>query len=123
MAEKEEEKAAVFFIPDNYTNSGGLFGGTLKLRNVIEALIFGGSIGGIEYFFVDIDLLYKVMLIVFTALPLAIISLIGVKGDSFSQFLLAIFKFLKDKRKMRYRRIKKDGAVSKTRGFKRAKKG
>ena len=119
MAEKEEEKAAVFFIPDNYTNSGGLLGGMLKLRNVIEALIFGGVVGGLEYLLIDIDLLYKVMLIIFTAIPLAIVSLIGFKGDSFSQFLLAIFIFLKDKRKMRYRSIKKDEPSAKTKSSKK----
>lgn len=119
MAEKEEEKAAVFFIPDNYTNSGGLFGGMLRLRNVIEALIVGGIIGGSEYLLIDIDLLYKIMIIVFTAVPLTIVSLIGIKGDSFSQFLLAVFIFLKDKRKMRYRRIKKNEPNAKTKGSKR----
>lgn len=121
MAEKtkEEEKAAVFFIPDNYTNSGGLFGGALKLRNAIEALIFGGVVGYLEYSFIEIDMLYKVMIIVFTAVPLAIISLVGIRGDSFSQFLLSVFIFLKDKRKMRYRRIKKDESSAKTKSSKK----
>lgn len=101
----EEEEPFVFFIPDNYTNSGGFFGGMFKLRNLIEAGIFGGLVFAFEFYIVNIDLVFKIILMLVTVTPITIAAVVGIRGDCLSQFILAVFDFLKSKRKMRYRRV------------------
>lgn len=107
MAKDDDEIDTTFYIPDNYTNSG-LILGFFKTRNLIEACAFAVvpayltlSQGSITIGFVP-----SILITIFVFLPLAIVCITGINGDPFTVFLLNVFKFLKHRKKMRFKRIK-----------------
>ena len=79
MDEKETNK--LYAIPANYTDSGRLFGGMLAARNAVEALILTVILG-----FAEIKL----------------IAMMGIDGQSLTQYLGHILRFIKNKRKLHY---------------------
>lgn len=79
-------------------NEGSLFGGMLKLRNTIEAVI---AVAGITIPVLKITVLSftgKIIVLCLTALPIGIFALIGIGGESLSAFLLNFFRFLRARR-------------------------
>lgn len=116
VRQEEEERPEVYFIPDNYTDSGRILDGMLNLRNAIEA----GALAVVLYFIENglltaLGLASSTIIIVMlvTIVPIAGMALFGMNGDCFSVFLKSIFRFLKNKRKMRFRRIKKNAQPKK----------
>ena len=93
-----------YSIPANYTDSGKLFGGMLAPRNAIETLILLVVFGYIELFLIPTPTTVKVIVAVVTLIPLAMISLMGINGDSLFQYFGHIVKHLARKRKIHYRR-------------------
>lgn len=93
-----------YSIPANYTDSGKLFGGMLAPRNAIETLILLVVFGYIELFLIPMPTMVKVIVAVVTLIPLAMISLMGINGDSLFQYFGHIVKHLSRKRKIHYRR-------------------
>ena len=93
-----------YSIPANYTDSGKLFGGRLAPRNAIETLILLVVFGYIELFLIPMPTMVKVIVAVVTLIPLAMISLMGINGDSLFQYFGHIVKHLSRKRKIHYRR-------------------
>lgn len=96
------------FIPSNFDESGRLFNGTIKLRNAIEAGVLGVIVSQIlKTFLVLDDQILKMSIQYGIAGTIGVLALIGYQGDSLTQTILMILKFFKDRRKMRFRRIKK----------------
>lgn len=93
-----------YSIPANYTDSGKLFGGMLAPRNAIETLILLVVFGYVELFLIPMPTTAKVIVAVVTLIPLAMISLMGINGDSLFQYFGHIVKHLFRKRKIHYRR-------------------
>ena len=93
-----------YSIPANYTDSGKLFGGMLAPRNAIETLILLVVFGDIELFLIPMPTTAKAIVAVVTLIPLAMISLMGINGDSLFQYFGHIVKHLSRKRKIHYRR-------------------
>ena len=96
MARQIEERD-VYRIPENFVDTGTVMGGMFKLRNVIEA----GAIAAVfilPLFKINISLTAKIIIACLTALPLGLLALIGVNGESLSAFILGFFKFLQNKR-------------------------
>ncbi len=96
MARQTEERD-VYRIPENFVDTGTVMGGMFKLRNVIEA----GAIAAVfilPLFKINISLTAKIIIACLTALPLGLLALIGVNGESLSSFILGFFKFLQNKR-------------------------
>ena len=93
-----------YSIPANYTDSGKLFGGMLAPRNAIETPILLVVFGYIELFLIPMPTTVKVIVAVVTLIPLAMISLMGINGDSLFQYFGHIVKHLSRKRKIHYRR-------------------
>ena len=98
------EEKQTYAIPANYTDSGKLFGGMLAPRNAIETLILLVVFGYIELFLIPMPTMVKVIVAVVTLIPLAMISLMGINGDSLFQYFGHIVKHLSRKRKIHYRR-------------------
>jgi len=96
MARQTEERD-VYRIPENFVDTGTVMGGMFKLRNVIEA----GAIAAVfilPLFKIGISLTAKIIIACLTALPLGLLALIGVNGESLTSFILSFFKFLQNKR-------------------------
>ena len=113
---QEEERPEVFFIPNNFTDSGRIFNGMLSLRNAIEAGVIAFLLYKIEGAIITplvapgID----IVIMLCTIGPIACMALFGINGDCFTVFVKSIFTFLKNRKKMRFRRIKKDGQKNKS---------
>lgn len=98
------EEKQTYAIPANYTDSGKLFGGMLAPRNAIETLIILVVFGYIELFLIPMPLTAKVIAAVVTLIPLAMISMMGIDGDSLFQYFGHISRFVSRKRKLHFRR-------------------
>ena len=98
------DEKQTYAIPANYTESGKLFGGMLAPRNAIETLILLVVFGYIELFLIPMPTTAKVIVAVVTLIPLGMISLMGIDGDSLFQYFGHICKHISRKRKLHFRR-------------------
>ncbi len=79
---EEKEYNNTYAIPANYTDSGKLLGGMLETRNTIEAVLLVGALGYAEIAWLPGDTIIKVVIITMTIIPLAVVALMGVGGNS-----------------------------------------
>lgn len=86
-----------YYIPPNFIEGGTLFGGMFKFRNVIEAGILAAAVGAPVFMF-NLSLTVKIIILCLTALPVGLLALIGISGESLSSFIFGFFKFLKRRR-------------------------
>ena len=94
---RNDSEFDTYYIPPNFIEGGTVMGGLFKLRNVIEAGILALFVG-MPIFMLDVDMTVRVMIICFTALPLALLALIGVSGESLSSYAFGFFIFLINRR-------------------------
>ena len=87
-----------YIIPPNFVETGTFFGGMFKARNVIEAGVLAFAIGLPVFLFLPLGLTARIIVLCLTALPLALLALIGISGESLSSFLVIFLKFLKNRR-------------------------
>ncbi len=87
----------IYIIPSNFTEGSTLFGGLIKFRNAAEAAILAAA-AGFPVMNLEVSLKIKIIILCFTALPLAVLGLIGISGEPLSSFISAFFKFLKSRR-------------------------
>lgn len=94
---KQPNEHDTYIIPPNFIEGGTLFGGLFKLRNVLEASVLAVCIG-IPIFMLDVSLTVQIIMLCLTALPAAMLALIGISGECLSSVIFAFFKFLKNRR-------------------------
>ena len=87
-----------YIIPPNFIESGTFFGGMFKARNVIEAGILAFAIGVPFFSLLPLGLTARIIALCLTALPAALVALIGISGESLSSFLLIFIKYLRNRR-------------------------
>ena len=75
------EERDVYVIPPNFIEGGTLLGGMFKTRNVIEAGVLGLLVG-LPVLNLGISLTTRVIILCLTALPLVLVALIGISGNS-----------------------------------------
>ncbi len=97
MSNNDNDKPEVYMIPQNFVDTGTIFGGTIKLRNAIEAGIIVFVLGYLV-FNLTITLYYKIIVSCLTILPGTLVAIIGINGESLSAFIINFFKFLRSKR-------------------------
>ena len=88
----------IYIIPPNFIESGTFFGGMFHARNVIEAGILAFAIGVPVFMFVPFGLTTRIIILCLTALPAALVALIGISGESLSEFLIIFLKYLRNRR-------------------------
>lgn len=101
----EKEYRNVYAIPANYTDSGKLLGGMLEVRNAIEAIFLVALVGYPELMLFPMPATVKIVVMTVTLIPLAVLSCMGIDGDSLFQYLGHIFAFWFHRRKLHYRRV------------------
>ncbi len=97
MSKSKDNEFETYYIPPNFIEGSTLFGGAFKLRNAIEAGILSVS-AGLPVFMLNIPLTTRIILLCLTALPLALLGLFGVSGECLSSFIVAFFKWVKNRR-------------------------
>lgn len=87
-----------YIIPPNFIETGTFFGGMFRARNVIEAGILVFAIGAPVFLFLPFGLTTRIIILCLTALPVGLVALIGISGESLSQFLVTFLKYLRNRR-------------------------
>jgi len=93
----KDDRRETYIIPPNFIEGGTVMGGAFRLRNAIEAGALALLIG-FPVFRVPLHLTYRIVILCLTALPAALLALMGVGGESLSSFVLNFFKFLLNRR-------------------------
>lgn len=93
----DSEKQTIVFIPRNFIEKGTFMGGMFKIRNAIEGGILAVLIAA-PVIQLPLSLTVRIIILCMTALPAAMISLIGIGGESISAFLMNALRFLKNRR-------------------------
>ena len=106
MENKEYDNSYV--IPANYTDSGKILGGILSLRNLIEAVVLIVGFGFIELKLIPMQETVRIIVMIVTLLPLGLLALTGIDGDSLLQYLGHIVKFLRNRRQLHLKKIRGD---------------
>ena len=101
----DKEINNVFAIPANYTDSGKLMGGMLETRNTIETGFLLVLAGYPELVWMSIPVMAKVIVMTVTLLPLGVIGLMGIGGDSLVQYAARVALFISRRRQLHLRRI------------------
>ena len=97
MPDNHNEELDTYTIPPNFMENGTLFGGAFKLRNALEAGAIVLAVG-LPVFRLPLSLTTRIIILCLTAMPLGLIALIGVSGESLSSFVFNFFRFLKRRR-------------------------
>ena len=101
----EKEYSNVYAIPSNYTDSGKLFGGMVETRNAVEAVFLVILVGYPELMWIPMSTTIRIVVMTVTLLPLAVVAVMGIDGDSLLQYLGHIIAFWANRRKLHFRRI------------------
>jgi len=101
----EKEYSNVYAIPPNYTDSGKLLGGMLETRNTIETGLLLLLVGYPELMWLPAQAAVKVVVMTVTLLPLGVVGLMGIGGDSLMRFAAHMIMFFARRRKLHFRRI------------------
>ena len=102
---EEKEYSNVYAIPANYTDSGKLLGGMVETRNAVETLFLVALVGYPELAWIPMSTTIRIVVMTVTLLPLAVVSFMGIDGDSLLQYLGHIAAFFVHRRKLHFRRI------------------
>lgn len=101
----DKEFSNIYAIPANYTDSGKLFGGMLEMRNTVETCVLLFLIGYPELMWLHVPFMVKIVIMTVTLLPVGILGLMGIGGDSLMQYVIHMIMFWKRRRKLHLRRI------------------
>ena len=91
------EQRDVYFIPQNFIDTGSLFGGSIRLRNAVEAAVLAAGTG-IPLMYLPLPFNWRLILVIVISLPLAIFAVVGIEGDSLTEFLTHWFRFVRRRR-------------------------
>ena len=87
-----------YIIPPNFIGVGTFLGGMFKARNAVEAGILAVLFGIPIFSFGDLSLTARIIIFCITGLPVSLIALVGISGESLSSFILTFLKFVKNRR-------------------------
>ena len=73
----QPEETPVSFIPSNFIEKGKILNGTFDIRNAIESIVLSLAIG-IPVFHLPLSLTARIIILCMTALPAAMVALIGI---------------------------------------------
>ena len=116
----KRENFDVFAVPRNFGEDGISFNG-ISRRNLVEGAVLAIGSGYPIIFYLPVSLSAKVILLCFVSLPLFFVGLIGAGGESLSQFLITVLKWLFTRRKLRYYIDTGEPEPPKPKGFARVK--
>lgn len=102
---EEKEYNNVYAIPANYTDSGKILGGMLEPRNAVETVILLVILGYPELMLIPMSGTMRIVVMTVTLLPLAVLSMMGIDGDSLFQYLGHMIRFFAGRRKLHFRRV------------------
>lgn len=94
---ESKERIDLYFIPPNFAEEGTVLSGRLRTRNAVETAV-------LVFFMLkpltmlDTTLKIKIYIGVAVILPVMIVSLIGIQGESLTAFLMSFFRYIRQRR-------------------------
>ena len=95
---EEKEYSNVYAIPANYTDSGKLLGGMVETRNAVEAVFLIILVGYPELMWIPMSTTLRIVVMTVTLIPLGVLAVMGIDGDSLLQYLGHMLSFWKNRR-------------------------
>ena len=92
-----QDERDVYVIPPNFIEGGTLMGGMVKTRNAVEAGVLG-ALTALPVLQLSLSLTVRIIILCLTTLPLVLVALIGIGGQSLSQFLFQFILWLRNRR-------------------------
>lgn len=77
----QRERSDVYIIPPNFAKEGTLFSGRIEGRNAFEAAVLFIVLFRI-LFFIDVSIKLRIYIGIIVILPLTILAVVGVNGES-----------------------------------------
>lgn len=99
--QRPNEEMDVYYIPPNFLTSGRLFGGMIRVRNAIEVCVLV-LLTGIPILQLPFSLTTRIVILCLITLPLGVFGVVGIDGDSLSEFVFNWCRWL-IRRRMLYR--------------------
>jgi conjugal transfer ATP-binding protein TraC len=97
VVEISHEARDVYLIPQNFVDTGTILGGTVKLRNAVEAAMLAvGS--AVPLFYLPLAFNIRLMIVIAVSVPLGVFGVVGIGGDSLTQFVAHWSRFMKRRR-------------------------
>ena len=100
----------VYIIPPNFIDTGTVLGGSVKLRNAVEALSLVLMIG-FPVFHLPFSLTTRIIIACITVLPAALFAIIGIGGESLTEFLFHLQKNLAKKKNIPLKKERMHGPL------------
>lgn len=98
---KNQESVVTCIIPENFVDTGRCFNGMFKTRNLIEGAIFSVPFAMLIQK-LDISIQNKIVFLLLIVGGIFGVFIMGVNGDSLTEFLIHFFFFNRKKRITRY---------------------
>lgn len=108
MFTTEKENINIYAIPANYTDSGKLLGGMIEVRNAVEMVFLLLLLGYPELFLIPLPGTIRIVVMTVTLLPLAVVSAMGIDGDSLFQYFGHMIYYWTHRRKLHMRKVENE---------------
>lgn len=102
---EEKEYSNIYAIPANYTDSGKIMGGMLEVRNAVETGFLVALVGYPELMLIPMPIIIRIVVMTLTLLPLGVLSMMGIDGDSLFQYVSHMLRYAANRRKLHFRRV------------------
>lgn len=93
----QRERSDVYIIPPNFAKEGTLFSGRIEGRNAFEAAVLFIVLFRI-LFFIDVSIKLRIYIGIIVILPLTILAVVGVNGESLLSFIIQFIRFVTRRR-------------------------
>ena len=93
----QRERSDVYIIPPNFAKEGTLFSGRIEGRNAFEAAVLFIILFRI-LFFIDVSIKIRIYIGIIVILPLTILAVVGVNGESLLSFIIQFIRFVTRRR-------------------------
>lgn len=93
----QEDRIEIYTIPPNFAEEGTLFSGRIKTRNAVETAILLSVLLPI-LLSLELSVKAKMYLGMIVLVPVVILAVLGVQGESLFAFIASFFQFLRRRR-------------------------
>lgn len=93
----QEDRIEVYTIPPNFAEEGTLFSGRVKTRNAVETALLLMVLVPL-LFSLDTTVKIKMYIGMIVLVPVVVLSVIGIQGESLFAFVASFFKYVRRRR-------------------------
>lgn len=95
----QEDRIEVYTIPPNFAEEGTLFSGRVKTRNAVETAMLLMVLVPL-LFSLDTTVKIKMYIGMIVLVPVVVLSVIGIQGESLFAFIASFFRYVRRRRRL-----------------------